>query len=184
MGAWLAGLGAAYLLGTFPSAYLFSRWIGKVDVRAVGSGNVGGMNALRNVHPLVGLLTVAADVLKAVGAVAFARGLAPGSLLPWLAPACVVLGHNWMPWIGFKGGKGVAAAAGSLLLLDGRVFLAAFATIGLLSFFFRNTDMGGALGIFAAPLAAAFLYGSGPALSLLALAAAVAAKHRPEVRSS
>jgi acyl phosphate:glycerol-3-phosphate acyltransferase len=110
----------AYLIGSFPSAYIYTRlFSGGRDIRAVGSGNVGGMNTFRNVGALAGVLTGLTDLGKGVLAVWLAGVLfARDPVVMGAAAIAVVAGHNWMPWLGFRGGKGIGATAGSLIVLQ------------------------------------------------------------------
>ncbi len=114
----------AFLAGSIP----FSLFIGKmkgIDIRTVGSGNVGATNLGRALGRTYFFLGFFADMLKGVLPVVLA-GFALGSIAHWEAPfqrtwiwlACVVacvLGHVFSPWIGFKGGKGIATGFGGLL---------------------------------------------------------------------
>ncbi|QAA76787.1 MAG: Acyl-phosphate:glycerol-3-phosphate O-acyltransferase PlsY [Candidatus Bipolaricaulis sibiricus] len=109
-----------YLLGGVPTAFVVGRLRG-VDIRRLGSGNVGGTNALRVWGAKVGVAVMAADVAKGF----VAAGLLPN--LPWwvgdrpylglCAGGGAVVGHILSPYLRFRGGKGVAAAAGVLLAL-------------------------------------------------------------------
>jgi glycerol-3-phosphate acyltransferase PlsY len=107
-----------YLLGSIPTAYLATRLASGKDVRRLGGGNVGGLNVYRE----VGLLPAAAvgivDVCKGAAAVAIAYWLLDVSQPFVLAVAVAsVVGHNWMVWLKFSGGKGMGAAIGSLFVL-------------------------------------------------------------------
>jgi len=105
---------AAYLLGSLPSAYLVVRFAKGPDLRAVESGSVGALNAFRATGlGWVGVVVLVLDVAKGVAAVLLAGGGA-GPMTQSLAAAMVVVGHNYPVWLRFKGGKGLAAAAGAL----------------------------------------------------------------------
>ncbi|MBN1268810.1 MAG: glycerol-3-phosphate 1-O-acyltransferase PlsY [Kiritimatiellae bacterium] len=110
----------AYLLGAIPMGLILTRLKG-IDIRKVGSGNIGATNVFRSVSKGLGIATFVFDFLKGlVPAAAFpllARriGLAPGDLLGILCGCAAIAGHNWPVYIGFKGGKGVATSAGVLL---------------------------------------------------------------------
>jgi len=138
-----------YVLGSTPSAYLMSCLFGRGDIRAVGSGNVGGMNAFRNVHPLAGLLTGLFDVLKGSAAVWAAQtwGSYPGTpdWLPLLAAAAAVMGHNYMLFLGFRGGKGLGTTVGALLVLwpAGILWLLGAIATGSIVLRDTNTDLHG-----------------------------------------
>lgn len=119
----------AYLVGAIPTAYLVGRLNG-VDIRKVGSGNVGATNVYRSIGRGWGFFTFAADA---------AKGAIPAWLFPLAAlrladshvnpghvglayAALAIAGHNWPVYLGFKGGKGVATSAGALLGLSPLVF--------------------------------------------------------------
>lgn len=111
---------AAYLLGSVPFAYLFAKLNG-VDIRKVGSGNVGATNVFRAVGKGWGIATFAADALKGfVPAWLFpllARrwGVECGPGLGLLGGCAAIAGHSWPVFLKFRGGKGVATSAGMLL---------------------------------------------------------------------
>jgi len=110
-------LAAAYLLGSFPSAYLLVRWARGRDLRTVESGSVGALNAFRATGAgWIGWAVLVLDVLKGVAAVAIG-GPGASTLLQSLLAAAAVAGHNWPIWLHGKGGKGLAAAAGALTVL-------------------------------------------------------------------
>jgi glycerol-3-phosphate acyltransferase PlsY len=114
----------SYLLGSIPFGYLAGRLVG-IDVRKVGSGNVGATNVVRVLGKRYGYPVFALDFLKGFGAVKISMLIAPGAPPEWnspeifgiLAAVSSVLGHLYPPWLKFKGGKGVATSAGALLAL-------------------------------------------------------------------
>lgn len=113
--AWILG---AYLVGGIPFGYLIGRLRG-VDVRTVGSKNIGATNVFRTVGKKWGLLAFACDVLK--GLLPTLAAKAWGGPALWVGVACVA-GHMLTPYMKFRGGKGVATAFGMLLgLLPGLV---------------------------------------------------------------
>ena len=112
---------AAYLIGSFPSAYILVRQLKAVDVRAVGSGNVGATNVARVAGLKAGIVVFVLDFAKG----AIASGLLPklmptasAQLLGWTCASAAVLGHNFPIFLRFKGGKGVATTLGSIMALD------------------------------------------------------------------
>lgn len=119
----VAGL-AAYLLGAIPFGLLIARWRG-VDIRAVGSRNIGATNVFRSVGKPWGIATFILDMAKgwcgAVVVPALAARLLgvplPEPAAAWrlLGGVCAVAGHTWPVYLGFKGGKGVATSAGMLV---------------------------------------------------------------------
>jgi glycerol-3-phosphate acyltransferase PlsY len=114
----------SYLLGSIPFGYLAGRLVG-IDIRKVGSGNVGATNVVRVLGKRYGYPVFALDFLKGFGAVKISMLMAPGRPPDWnspeifgiLAAMCSVLGHLYPPWLKFNGGKGVATSAGALLAL-------------------------------------------------------------------
>ena len=108
----------SYLIGSIPSAYLVARAVRKVDIRRVGTGNVGATNVYRQVGPVAGVLTGVADVAKGMAAVSLAQlPCFSSSAAPLVALLCAVIGHNWPLWLGFEGGGGLATFGGGLALL-------------------------------------------------------------------
>jgi glycerol-3-phosphate acyltransferase PlsY len=105
-----------YLMGSVPFAYLIVRRHG-VDLRRVGSLNVGATNVLRTTGPGEALLAMTLDVMKGVAAVLVAQRLTTGVGGPVAAGLASILGHVYPVWLGFRGGKGVATAAGVFIVL-------------------------------------------------------------------
>jgi glycerol-3-phosphate acyltransferase PlsY len=104
---------AAYLLGSIPFAYLAGRARG-VDLRRVGSGNLGAANVFRNLGRGPGITVMALDILKGTAAVLIARAISDD---PWpaVAAGAAMAGHVFPVWMRFKGGKGVATGGGALI---------------------------------------------------------------------
>ena len=134
--AWLAG---AYLVGGIPFGYLIGRMRG-VDVRTVGSKNIGATNVFRTVGKKWGFLAFALDVAKGLIPTLAAKSFAPVDWLPLTVGVTCVVGHMLTPYMKFKGGKGVATAFGmliglvpSLVGMAFLVFLVAFATSNYIS---------------------------------------------------
>lgn len=114
----------AYLLGSLPTSYLIGRIFFGADIRATGSGNTGATNALRTFGPKVGAIVLIIDVLKGVAAILIARYLMRQTsmgygfnLIESLSGLFVIIGHVYSVWLKFKGGKGVATAAGVFFTL-------------------------------------------------------------------
>ena len=101
----------AYLVGSIPFAFLLSRRRG-VDLRQVGSGNVGASNVLRTSGVSTAVLAMMLDGLKGALAVLVAQRVTSGPATPMAAGLASVIGHIYPVWLRFHGGKGVATAAG------------------------------------------------------------------------
>jgi acyl phosphate:glycerol-3-phosphate acyltransferase len=123
----LAGL-AAYLLGSLPTGFLLGKARG-IDIRSVGSGNIGATNVFRTIGTRAGILVFAIDGLKGwlavrVVSIWIVQRIAPSEpgegvfqFAAIVAGICAVLGHNYTCWLRFKGGKGIATSAGVLVAL-------------------------------------------------------------------
>jgi glycerol-3-phosphate acyltransferase PlsY len=107
-----------YLLGSIPTAYIVTRLAKGEDVRRLGGGNVGGLNVYREVGLLPAVVVAVVDLGKGAAAVAIAYWLLDVSVPFVLAAAlAAVVGHNWMLFLKFSGGKGMGAAIGGLFVL-------------------------------------------------------------------
>lgn len=109
---------ASYLLGSISFSYLIAKWVKKIDIRTVGSGNAGATNTLRVIGLKAALAVLALDIAKGIAAVWIGKWLSGGNL--WIAVLCgiaVIAGHNWPVYFGFRGGKGIATAIGVLATL-------------------------------------------------------------------
>jgi len=107
-------LGGAYLLGSVPWSYLIVWMLKGTDVRREGSGNVGATNVLRSAGKGAGMAALALDAGKGIAAVIIARRLGFAPAWVGAAAVAVVLGHVFPVFLGGRGGKGVATAAGAL----------------------------------------------------------------------
>ena len=120
---------AAYACGALPWGLWVGRWFRGVDIRTVGSGNLGATNVYRSLGPGLGVLTLLLDVTKGALPVWLGPGLLLGAVEPFtIETGCVVAGlaavagHVWTFLAGFKGGKGVATTVGVLLALSPAAF--------------------------------------------------------------
>lgn len=103
-----------YLLGAIPFSYLIPKLKG-IDITKVGSGNVGGTNVLRNMGAKYGGLAMFLDIMKAVAAVLLFKSFGEHPMVA--AGAASVFGHCFSPFVGFKGGKGVATTLGTFFAI-------------------------------------------------------------------
>jgi len=107
----------AYLIGSFPSAYMMARFRKGVDIRTIGSRNVGAMNIFYKVGFAEGLLVLIVDVGKGAAAVALARWLGVPMIAELFAGVAAVIGHGFPVWLKFRGGRGGATVIGILVFL-------------------------------------------------------------------
>lgn len=108
---------AGYLIGTFPTADLVARRAsgGTIDLRASGTGNPGGANAVKVLGKKAGAVVIAGDIAKGAAA-SMVGGVVAGPLGAHVAGTASVVGHCYPVWNGFRGGKGVAASVGQCLV--------------------------------------------------------------------
>jgi len=149
-----------YLFGSIPSAYIFTRLATGKDVRRLGGGNVGGLNVYREVGLLPAVAVAIVDLAKGAAAVAISIWLLEVDE-PFILAAAVaaVVGHNWMVWLKFSGGKGMGAAIGGLLVLlpfyDYPLGLAFFFGVVLIAFIItRNVAFSMGSGLLTLPFIA------------------------------
>lgn len=103
----------AYLIASFPTAYIIAKLKGK-DIFELGSGNMGAMNSFRNLGKIAGIIVFIIDIFKGYLAINLAQYLSPKSVL--FALVAVIAGHAWSIFIRFRGGKALAAGFGALLV--------------------------------------------------------------------
>ncbi|MCX6543720.1 MAG: glycerol-3-phosphate 1-O-acyltransferase PlsY [Acidobacteria bacterium] len=132
----------AYLIGSVPFAFLFAKRKGYRDLRLVGSGNVGATNAFRVAGSGAGLLTVLFDIAKGATAVVAAQRLGAGQSLSAVAGVAAVAGHIYPVWLGFRGGKGVAATCGAFAVLAPVATALAAAVFGIVAGLTRTISLG------------------------------------------
>jgi len=181
---------AGYLIGSLSFAVLVSRAFRLPDPHSYGSGNPGATNVLRTGNRAAAALTLAGDALKGWVAVVLTLVFGPGLDTHAAAPALVglaaFLGHLYPVFFGFKGGKGVATAAGILLAIDPWLGLATLATWITIAAFFRYSSLAAVVAAVFAPLGAFFLNGFRVDLSvvaILAMSAFLVLRHRGNIRN-
>lgn len=132
----------AYLLGSIPFGVLFTRLFGGGDVRKVGSGNIGATNVARAAGPVAAILTLLFDFAKGAVPVWLAGRLSSESAT-WMMIAALValLGHCFPIWLKFRGGKGVATAAGAFLVLCPAALLGSVMLFLIVLFFWRYVSL-------------------------------------------
>jgi glycerol-3-phosphate acyltransferase PlsY len=183
----------AYLLGSIPTGFLVAKARG-VDIRTVGSGNIGATNVFRILGKSAGTFVLLADAAKGWVAVFVVAKLFAGWLYPAAGPlardwsaicagVAAILGHNYTCWLHFKGGKGIATSAGVLVALVPLpliIILAIWTVVFALS---RYVSLASISAAFALPFAA-WVIGESTAITLVTAALAVLAiyKHRANIQ--
>jgi glycerol-3-phosphate acyltransferase PlsY len=171
----------AYLVAAIPVGLLLGR-LGGVDVRRVGSGNIGATNVLRHGGVLAGITTLLLDAGKGVAGVGLALRFEPDGWLPLAAAVVAVLGHCYPVYLAFRGGKGVATAAGALAVLSPVLILLSLAVFVVVLVGWRWVSAASMSAAAALPLLAWSLGRGDLALACLPVAAVVIWKHRDNLR--
>lgn len=174
----LLAIVAAYLLGSVPFAMISSKVFGLADPRTYGSGNPGATNVLRSGNKKAALFTLIGDAAKGWLAVWLARHYGLSDNLTGLIALAVFAGHLFPVFLKFKGGKGVATAAGVLLALDPLLGLAVLGTWLFTAFAFRYSSLAAIVAAAFAPVWQVLMQGgNGTTLVVGVLAMALVGKH-------
>ncbi|WP_431283554.1 glycerol-3-phosphate 1-O-acyltransferase PlsY [Humitalea sp. 24SJ18S-53] len=179
----VSALAAAVLglaLGSIPFGLLLTRAAGLGDIRSIGSGNIGATNVLRTGRRGLAAATLLLDGLKGAVAVWIAAW-AFGPVFAGLAAVGAVVGHCHPPWLGFRGGKGVATALGTWLALAWPVFAIAATAWIIVARASRISSAGALSAMVVAPFAAFWFGGTILMLPIGAIAIYVAARHRANI---
>jgi len=172
-----------YLIGAIPFGLLFTRWFSHIDVRTVGSGNIGATNVLRAAGKKAALLTLFADCLKGLLPVVAVRLFLNDDHTSMLSGAAALLGHTFPVYLGFKGGKGVATSFGVALALTPLAALASLISWALAAFLWRYSSLAALTAFALYPLYTFSLYPSQD-LQLLSLFlfGMIYVKHRENIK--
>jgi len=138
--AWIIALG--YLAGSIPFAFLIPKCFAGVDVRNVGSGNIGAANVFRATRPLLGLAVFGLDVFKGFAIVLLATRLGMDDPTRTAAGVATIMGHIYPVWLRFRGGKGVATAGGVFGVLSPIATLASVAIFLVVTWWTRYISAG------------------------------------------
>jgi glycerol-3-phosphate acyltransferase PlsY len=153
-----------YLLGSIPSAYLAGRLRKGIDIREVGSRNMGAMNVFYQVGSIEAVLVTLVDLGKGVGAILLVRWLSgsplvsPFDLLTGIAGTAAVIGHIFPVFLKFRGGKGAATAIGILIFLMPWAVPFLFAVFAIALLLTRNPTFSYSLLLIVFPFVAGFIY--------------------------
>ncbi len=179
---------AAYLLGSVPSGYWIGLIVAKVDVRTLGSHNIGATNVARNLGLKWGVLVLMIDMLKGAVPVFVALNIWPaeaklGSIRIALVALAAFLGHLSSPFLSFRGGKGVATAVGIALVLFPKAALPSILVFFLVTWLWRYVSLGSIMAISTLPIFA-LLLGYSPMYFSLSIVVAlfVVGRHRVNIR--
>jgi acyl phosphate:glycerol-3-phosphate acyltransferase len=136
----------AYLAGSIPMGVLVARISGGPDPRTVGSGRTGGTNALRALGRKWALVVVVGDVLKGALPVLLARSLGAGPVVEVACALAAVAGATWSVFLGFRGGRGVGAGVGTMLVIQPAALLIAAPVFIVVILVTRYVSLGSLVG--------------------------------------
>ena len=177
---YLLPLVVGLLLGSIPFGLLLTRAAGMGDIRQIGSGNIGATNVLRTGNKKLAAATLLLDALKGLAPV-LAFNLVWGHMPAAAAAIGAVLGHMFPPWLGFKGGKGVATTLGAMLGLSWPVGAITGALWLALAAAFRYSSLAALLSILIGAIASWYFVPS-IALVISLLVPLVWARHHANIR--
>lgn len=160
---------ASYLVGAIPFGLVFGKFVGGVDVRTLGSGNIGATNVLRGAGKKAALMTLLADCLKGVVPVLFVSWLLSNEYLTVLSGTAAIVGHNYPVYLGFKGGKGVATSFGVVLAVAPWTGLVCLLTWGVAAAVWRYSSLSALIAFALYPLITFAFHGDSRPLSLLSI---------------
>ena len=182
---WIGCAFASYLLGSIPTGFLWGKARG-IDIRTVGSGNIGATNVMRALGKGSGIAVLLIDAMKGFIPVFFAPRVFPDADRNALQIVCcvfVIAGHNWTCWLKFKGGKGIATSAGALLAFLPYPLLCALGVWLLVFAIGRYVSLASISAAIALPVATWFIERNTTLFGFTAILAAIAIyRHRPNIQ--
>jgi glycerol-3-phosphate acyltransferase PlsY len=159
----------SYLIGAVPFGLFFSKMFSNIDVRSVGSGNIGATNVLRAAGKKAAVLTLLADCLKGVLPVLVVKFMFQDDTISGLSGAAAVLGHNYPVYLAFKGGKGVATSFGVVLAVAPWIGLACLITWLIVALIWRYSSLSALIAFSLFPVFSFIAYPGSRPLGLLSL---------------
>ena len=136
-----------YILGSVPWGYLITKASSGVDIRQMGSGNIGSTNVLRTSGPKLAIIVFLLDLGKGLLAIFLAKAASSEISLQVAAGLLVIIGHNWPVFTGFKGGRGIAPGAACALLMVPLALAFGTAIFAILVYRYRYVSLGSLVGI-------------------------------------
>ena len=176
----LAAAAIGYLLGSIPFGLLLTRLAGRGDIRRIGSGNIGATNVLRTGSKGLAALTLLLDLAKGAAAVVIAQQW--GHIAALVSAGCVILGHMFPVWLGFRGGKGAATALGVLIPLAWPVALVTAVLWMATVLLFHYSSLAALVAAVAGAALAAMLTDKATALLIAGIALLIILRHHANIR--
>jgi glycerol-3-phosphate acyltransferase PlsY len=175
-----------YLCGSIPFGFVLAKLLLGVDVRTVGSGNIGGTNVARAGGKKLGIAVVILDAVKAIAPILVARAVFPPDAEVWVVAVAIAafLGHVFPVWLRFRGGKGVATAFGIFVVLAPWAALAGMVAYAVAYGATRISSVGSLAGTAVTAATTFALNGPGRPVSWagVVLALLIVLRHRDNIR--
>ena len=172
----------AYLIGSIPFALILARRWAAVDLRRVGSSNLGAANVMRTSGVTAGVLVAALDMAKGAASVWLAARVSTGTAVPAAAGLAAIVGHIYPVWIRFRGGKGVATACGVFSLLTPLAVPPALAIFAVVVWMTKYISLGSVVAsVVLPPLAYALGSPTSSVLAAVGAAIIIVFRHRSNV---
>lgn len=143
----------SFFIGSIPFSYIITKVFAKKDIREIGSGNPGATNVVRALNLKFGCIALLLDMLKGAVPIYFIKNLSDPVLIS-LATVAIVFGHNYTPFLKFKGGKGVASSLGIFLVLSPIPTAIVAVLFFLITTVFRFVSLGSVLASVSYPIVA------------------------------
>lgn len=172
----------SYLFGSVPFSYIIPKWWKGVDVRKMGSGNVGATNVIRNVGTGVGALCLFLDAMKGFLPVFITRSLFGEPKLVALAAITAVLGHDFPVFLKFKGGKGVSSSFGVVIALSWLLGLIFAAVWTVLVFVTKYASVGSLTALYLSAVLGFLILGYDAGMLVLILAVLSTLRHSENIQ--
>lgn len=158
----------AFLIGAIPTAYWYAKYFHNIDIRKHGSGNIGATNSLRVVGKKAGILVLIFDLLKGLVPVLIAKKMGFPEYSVLLVGTFAVLGHIFSPFVGFKGGKGIATAFGVIIGFSPVAAGISAVIFGAVVFLSRYVSLASLLGVLSFLIYICYQYSGSLTIQLLA----------------
>jgi glycerol-3-phosphate acyltransferase PlsY len=171
----------SFILGSIPFGIIIAKAKG-VDLKKVGSGNVGATNVLRSLGKWPAILTLLGDVLKGTAAVAIGRYLGVGPVYEGLAGISAILGHNFSLFLGFRGGKGVATSLGVLSIFSPQTALVTFIIWLVVVIFTKYSSLGAIVSFGLLPINILLFNGKERLLAAILITILIFIRHRENIQ--
>lgn len=171
----------AFILGSIPFGVIIAKAKG-VDLKKVGSGNIGATNVLRSLGKGPAVFTLLGDILKGTAAVAVGRHFGIGPFYEGLVGLSAILGHNFSIFLGFKGGKGVATSLGVLSIYSPQTALLTFIIWLVVVMVTRYSSLGAIVSFGLLPITILFLDVEGKLLSAILITILIFIRHGDNIQ--